>query len=138
MANVAQRAYRILRALDLYSPVVPGDPQIPEAVRKSGRILGVYNRLDDRPERTLWLTDDEIWTFADCWQPLKYAQMTSVEYPVDKSGDEDFLVVVLEDGSAHRIHVAGRKGRLRDVYEVGRFLDRAVSDVKTKAAVPRA
>jgi hypothetical protein len=133
MSNPRQRAHRILRHLPLYSASKDSVNRAPEAIRQQGGIIGVYNLQFADPGACVWITEKGIWTHDTDWEFTPYAQVQRVSYPAVKGEFETDLQLILSDGTQKRARIVGGNGRLRDLYEFGRFLTRSIADVQANS-----
>jgi hypothetical protein len=88
-------------------------------------LLGVY----DNPEGpAVYVTNRSVRWMGE--HAVEYSRITESNVPGDKT-EANRLVVTLTDGTSETVPVAGGEGRLRDVWEFKRYMDRVVEDTRS-------
>src|SRR5438445_13879468 len=132
---MAPRAHRILKHLASYEEVTDNSDRTSPAVEQlrlqtNERLLGCDGRSsEDSPDvfavtsRGLHIRNGVTFCF------IGYEQILSANAPGPKT-NVDHVTVELRDGSAVHLPVKGGRGRLRDAWEVLRFLRRVTEDLR--------
>jgi hypothetical protein len=124
-----QRVHRILARMEFFTWIGSG-AETPEPVGDLGPWLGVYRPSQEDPTLSIWVAEKGIRYFDKDWISLRYSEICSVGYPREKTGPLQPLILQLQSGESQRLLVWGQRGKFRDLYEVGRFLDRVVGDLR--------
>lgn len=130
MSNPRQRAHRILRPMALFDGSEAIESRAPVVVRERGSVIGVYNVDSRESGDCIWISEDGIWIRReDVWEHLPYDKIKALKYPDASAEVDKRLSLYLSSGDERSLHIAGSKGRTRDVYEFGRFLQRSKADL---------
>ena len=113
--------------MEYFTWIEPG-VDTPALVDDLGPWLGVYRPSQEDPTQTIWVAEKGIRYFDKDWVSIRYSELDSVEYPREKLGPLQPLVLRLQSGESQPLWVWGQRGKLRDLYEVGRFLTRVITD----------
>lgn len=95
----------------------------PDDLGVDHRVLGIYNPGD--PEERILITETGVLIRSDDqWLEIPFAAIAEVRSPSDKERGRE-LIILLKSGTTKPVIVAGHHDGFRDVYEFGRFLERA-------------
>lgn len=130
--TVQSRAHRIPRHLDWYGPLGPDDVQ-PEGLPRLGpgeSWVGLYRNDPASLQDALAFSSRGLYVRQKAdWRGIGYADV--MEAPV-VGGKSDAREIEIETPSgASTAPVRGGDDRIRDSFEVLRFLDRVAEDVRT-------
>lgn len=129
MSNPRQRVHRILRAMQSYDSSEEIKNRAPAPVRDQGGIIGVYGLTSQDPKTCIWITEHGIWAVqGDHWEYIDYARIQDLKYPDPRNESDKMLVIDLGEGLTRSLFITGAKGRIRDAFEFGRFLERSKAD----------
>lgn len=112
----------------LYEAVDGTESDIPEKIAKENGLIGVYNGHSSDLSSRIFVADKGIWIYDKDWELIKYSDMMDLEFPAQKDASNSELGLLLEDGSRRAAVIVGGQGRVRDLYEFGRFLRRCMTD----------
>jgi len=132
------REHRILKHLDRYHSLSQGaEFELPAAVvlSEDETVLGVYDNLEDETQAPIFVTTVGLWVFSSEWRQVRYADMDSAR--VKLGGEKvktnaDTLLIGLTTGETIEVLVTGGDGKLRDVWEVDRFMLRVIGGNKRR------
>src|SRR5258708_39387179 len=132
---IASRAHRILKRLGSYSDVADNTDRTPpgleqQEVQTDERLLGWYalSRGDTRDGFAVTTKGLRIFD-GNGFHLIGYDQILLVAAPGPKTS-VDHLTVELKNGTVVELSVSGGRGRLRDAWEVLRFLKRVTEDLR--------
>ncbi len=136
---IASRAHRILRHLESYSDAANNTERTPlrleqQELPADERLLGWYaHSLGDSQDGFAVTTKGLRISDGGGFRLIGYEQILSVA-ALGPKNSVDHLTVELKDRTVVELSVRGGRSRLRDAWEVLRFLKRVIEDSRKMAS----
>jgi|ERR1051325_3989660 hypothetical protein len=131
--SVESRIHRTLRKLDRFKECdhwaqLPQLEGIPSPLTSGEKLIGAYENIPMRVDQILLFTNLglHLWNGVS-WQTLNYADIVGTDWPKESKNKATTLVIRMKNGRHETIPVAGA------LFEVMRFIDRVIEDIKLKA-----
>jgi len=131
------RIHRILKPLVSYRETDRGDsPDWLNDIHLQNQEV-CYGLYENSPiERSqVVVTNLGIHIHEQQWLFLPYDQIEEVRFEGEKT-ELDNLLVKMIDGDTIPVPIRGGRGRFRDAFEFGRFLDRVANDIRSGRYTP--
>lgn len=127
--RIRSRAHRVLENLSNYRGISDSsEPHLLSQASFSPKedILGIYENSPGAWQEAIIISDEGLRIFLNAgWHFIPYADMCAVDVPEAKDKQTvDLLLIRLVSGSTIELPVRGGRGKLRDVWEFLRFLQR--------------
>jgi hypothetical protein len=135
--NPASRAHRILRRLQSFQPAPAIDFSNINgpALGPDESWLGIYWNASEQIEGALLFSDHRVCIFrSEAWTGIDYSSIRDVLLSRHKQETEGLTVLYDWHDESHQIDlpVRGGDGKLRDAFEVLRFLNRVTEDLSAR------
>ena len=131
--QVQSRVHRILRHLSQFQSGDPGT--LPTGLLSPGEAcLGIYENEPGSLRSALIVGDQGIHVHQpDEWTFIAFKDLSSVDVPIPEGKERANVVrITTKDGRSVDVPILGGDEKLRDVFEVSRFLARAREDAATE------
>ncbi len=127
--RIRSRAHRVLENLSNYRDISDSsEPHLLSQASFSAKedILGVYENIPGAWQEAIIISDAGLRIFLNAgWLFIPYADMCAVDVPGAKDKQTvDLLLIRLVSGITIELPVRGGRGKLRDVWEFLRYLQR--------------
>ena len=125
------RAYRILRQMERYR-AIQSPAELPSWVGQDSfvgaeQVIGVYENTAHSDEDSIVITTHGLYFRAPAAHYVRYSEIRDVSVAGPKT-DAREITIDLRNGERLKIAVRGGTGRLRDAFELLRFLRRVTED----------
>jgi hypothetical protein len=133
MKFVESRANRIFRTMDLYASA---DAHLGSKWISASPVGKIFGRYENDTEDFVYIGENGILIAeAKQYTPVFYRELERVEVLGEKTEAERGLLR-LHDGRTVPVRIAGGHGRIRDIWEFVRFLNRARSEAQSEPDAP--
>ncbi|SRR6266511_1100671 len=137
-ASIESRIHRTLEGLKRFRLCARWD-QLPQLdnidppLNATERLLGAYENVPGRADHILLFTNVGVHLWEDRgWRSLKYTDIAATEWPTESKNEALTLVIRMKTGDHERLPILGGTELTRDLFEVMRFFDRVVEDMRQK------